>query len=1034
MKQSRFVMLLILAIVFTVAIVALVACDNGNQPVTPTEKEFTGITFSNSTVVYDGQEHAITVQGTLPEGANVAYEGNTGTNVGTYNAKATITCEGYKTLELTATLTISKANYDMSAVSWDYTQAFNYDGTAKTVTLKGNLPEGVTVKEYTNNTQTDTGTYNAKVTFNYDETNHNAPGIADCVWTIQGSDFTGLSIEDLTVDYDGNEHVINVNGTLPAGANVAYENNKATNAGVYNVKATITCKGYNTLTLTATLTVNKINYDMSAVAWDYTQAFTYDGEAKTVTLIGLPTGVTVKSYTDNAKTDAGSYTASVALNYDSVNYNAPQVPNCEWTINKATINAELSMSDSTVEYDGLPHSIQVIGNVPAGVTATYYYNNVETDEVTAVGDYTVRCVIGNKNYESIELTATLKIKATEKQLYSVVTANGSIYFQNDLDGEKLYKVNGNSVAKINNDVPNYMIANGNNIYYYSTSLFSKVIKNYDGTTAAQLYSTKGEYLTTDGTYIYYAINNLVFNTDLNGIYRIKLDDSTAEPTRLTTDKAAYLTYVNGYIYYANKSDSDKLYRVSASADNAQGTQLRSDKQDEKVSYIITDGANLYFNSTKAALGVVGYAAAVCKYNIASGNEVKLTSDAGKYLTIVGSYVYYVNNDKINTVLFGDGIYKVSANQTSDNHASGTKVLSIENNGYSSLTSDGTNLYYYKLNDKHFYKNSADGSNEVDLMRNFEPIEDTTLASGSYSQLAQYNGEIYYTNPLDDGALYKYNPATKAKFKVLADSVSNVSFYSYGGVNYMYYSTYIFTNYALFRMDLATGETEKVTSKRVDNLIFEGDKIYCVRVTAGNNNIIKMDLDGANEEVLYKGNNDSPDTTRLYKIDNTFYFVMNPQGGFRNVSTFTIGDKNKVNLHKAFNFVIVNNKIYYYADVTDNSTIISQKKENALKVCDIDGNNERTLVSNVDITFMYEANGKIYYSSKSSQNTGVYVYDIAKGTTTKIADKPAHGMTMLDGKLYFLQSQVSYTDDYPTQSQSCDGHLYCYDGEKVTKVA
>ncbi|MDE7455067.1 MAG: DUF5050 domain-containing protein [Clostridia bacterium] len=386
-------------------------------------------------------------------------------------------------------------------------------------------------------------------------------------------------------------------------------------------------------------------------------------------------------------------------------------------------------------------------------------------------------------------------------------------------------------------------------------------------------------------------------------------------------------------------------------------------------------------------------------------------------------------------LFGDGIYKVSALTQNDSSLSGTKVLATDgNDGYSSLASDGTSLYYYKLSDKHFYKNSTTGQNEVDLMRNFVPVEDTSLDVNSYSYLATYNGEVYYTNPLDNGCLYKYNPSTSAKYKVIADSVSSLAFYSYGGSDYMYYCTYVLTNYALFRTDLETGETVKISPHRYDNFIFEGDTIYCVRVTGGNNDIVSMNLDGTNEQKIYEGKNDSPDTTRLYKIDNTFYFVMNPSAGFRNVSTFTIGDKDKVNLHKSFNFVIVNNKIYYYADVTDNSNILSQKKENALKVCDIDGKNETTLVSNVDITYMYEANGKIYFSSKSTQNMGTFVYDIATNKVTKISDKTAHGMTMLNGKLYFLQSQVSYTNDYPTQSQTCDGYLYCYDGAKVTKVA
>ncbi|MCM1195382.1 MAG: hypothetical protein NC332_05570, partial [Firmicutes bacterium] len=68
------------------------------------------------------------------------------------------------------------------------------------------------------------------------------------------------------------------------------------------------------------------------------------------------------------------------------------------------------------------------------------------------------------------------------------------------------------------------------------------------------------------------------------------------------------------------------------------------------------------------------------------------------------------------------------------------------------------------------------------------------------------------------------------------------------------------------------------------------------------------------------------------------------------------------------------------------------------------------------------------------NTGLFEYDISKGKTTKISSNMAHGITMLNGKLYFLQSQVTYVNDYATQSQTCDGHLYCYDGTRVTKVA
>src|SRR5690606_18441919 len=57
---------------------------------------FTGITFTNKTVLYDGNEHTIQIDGTLPQGALVVYTSTTqgitnkATEVGTYHVTATI--------------------------------------------------------------------------------------------------------------------------------------------------------------------------------------------------------------------------------------------------------------------------------------------------------------------------------------------------------------------------------------------------------------------------------------------------------------------------------------------------------------------------------------------------------------------------------------------------------------------------------------------------------------------------------------------------------------------------------------------------------------------------------------------------------------------------------------------------------------------------------------------------------------------------------------------------------------------------------
>ena len=154
--------------------------------------------------------------------------------------------------------------------------------------------------------------------------------------------------------------------------------------------------------------------------------------------------------------------------------------------------------------------------------------------------------------------------------------------------------------------------------------------------------------------------------------------------------------------------------MAASANDIDtGTKL----WDENAEYISEDNNVLYFNSTYTKLGI-GLASAIRKYVISTGECVKLTTDSGKYLTKCGNYIYYINNDKITGELYGDGIYRISTLMVEDDNGSGTKIISSDDNAYSSLTSDGNNLYYYKLNDKHFYSYNLTSTVETDLMKAF----------------------------------------------------------------------------------------------------------------------------------------------------------------------------------------------------------------------------------------------------------------------------------------------------------------------------
>ncbi len=736
------------------------------------------------------------------------------------------------------------------------------------------------------------------------------------------------TLSNLTVTYNGEEHEILVNEDLPEGVSVTYTNNVKTDAGVYDVTATLNGSGYKTKTLNAIL-----------------------------------------------------------------------------TINKAIITGDFTFNSKTVEYDAKSHSLELIGNIPFGATVTYLYNNEELTSASEVGVYDVVAIIGSKNHIEKRLEATLTIKSTEETLYSLRLGN-NIYFQNNLDGNKLYVFNNNDISKVNNHTPEHLITDGNLIYYYNKGLFSKNITSFDGSTTTNLIPSKGEYLTTDGTYLYYAINNLVLNTSQNGIYKVKIAD-VEDIVKLTSDKAKYLTYHNNTIYYANASEGDKLYKITTSANNSKGTLV----WDEKVEYLTNDNNNLYFNSKKLL------AAAIYKYNFVSSETIKLTTDSGKYLTVVGNDLYYINNDKITSAIFGDGIYKVSINKNSDSSLPGVKVLEANNNGYSSLTSDGENLYYYKLNDKHFYKYNISSETETDLMKTFTP--DNTVNLTGFVDIKEYNNEIYYIDPTDGGSLYKYNPVSKQKIKILADNVSNFYFHE----DYLYYSTYIFVNYALFKLHLESFEVTKISSDRHDHLIFKDDLIYYVKVgSIYNNYLYSMNLDGTNKTLL--SNADNLWVKSLFMDGNTFYYTRNPKIFAENLSSYTIGDNKPVDFGiNARILELHENNIYYYNHKDKNIGVVTK-----------DNQNNQTIITGVEVNSMLVANDKLYYSTTNKTNYGLYAYDLTTKQTTKISDNVGDALTFIDGKLYFMQLALGYTNDYPNHKVSdVNGKLYYYDGTTVKEA-
>lgn len=216
------------------------------------------IEFNNLTVIYDGKSKMIEATN-IPNGVNVKYDiyyldSNIGIKeakeAGSYKivAKFESLDSNYKKIEnMEAILTIQKSKYDMSNVSIDnYTKIYDGLEFEPTLTAGSKLPSGVTVSFKCYNeqdeevtTNANAGTYKVVASFNGDSNNYQAIDDIEATLIVKKKLIEindKISFESQTVNYDGNEHSLELVGTLPSGVTYKITNNGKIYAGEYLVR------------------------------------------------------------------------------------------------------------------------------------------------------------------------------------------------------------------------------------------------------------------------------------------------------------------------------------------------------------------------------------------------------------------------------------------------------------------------------------------------------------------------------------------------------------------------------------------------------------------------------------------------------------------------------------------------------------------------------------------------------------------------------------------------------------------------------
>lgn len=385
---------------------------------------FEGVVFNDITTTYDGTAKNLSVSG-LPTGAKVSYDKETTyTNVGEYIVKATISKEYYEPLELTATLKINKAVYDMSNVEFE-NKTVTYNGGSHFVTAI-NIPNGVNVS-YTNNGQINAGTYEIVASFMGDHNNYETIADKTAILTIQKATITGVSFPSNEFVYDGTEKCLAITGTLPSIIKVSYENNGKITAGEYTVTAKFTTnENYNTIPdMTATLKINKATYDMSEVLFE-DKTVDYNGETHTIEATNVPNGVAV-SYINNGQTNAGTYTITARFTVNAINYNVIPDMTATLTINAINLTG-ITFDNAEFTYDGKVKAIYITGELPADIQVSYTGN-----EQTTAGKYTVTAKFTtNNNYNPLsDMTATLTIKKAVYDMSEVIFSNKTVIYDTE---------------------------------------------------------------------------------------------------------------------------------------------------------------------------------------------------------------------------------------------------------------------------------------------------------------------------------------------------------------------------------------------------------------------------------------------------------------------------------------------------------------------------------------------------------------------------------------------------------------------------
>lgn len=295
----------------------------------------------------------------------------------------------------------------------------------------------------TNGSAINAGQYTATVMLK-DTTNYKwvADFNGEVIYIIAKADYdmTHVSMEDLTVSYDGKAHSITINGDLPEGVSVSYESNNKVDSGKYTVTASFTGDELNhnaIAAMTATLTIEKASPKVVPVI-DSTKNIYPASDFPAITLADGSTDGTI-SWEEGQALTVGIHTYSWRfVPTDTTNY-ITVVDVAELTVVEAI---EQDISNTISFEENAPATLSV--HLPALGKATFAVVGTDTYDIKILSTYGVTgnsivelmYRVDGKPYLPMSDDYTTEFEIDKQQGYFVVNCTPELYRYNKLLARK----------------------------------------------------------------------------------------------------------------------------------------------------------------------------------------------------------------------------------------------------------------------------------------------------------------------------------------------------------------------------------------------------------------------------------------------------------------------------------------------------------------------------------------------------------------------------------------------------------------------